>query len=270
MEYIMLSSFQQIKTSGHSSKGNQLKWMWDGAWYKADHMGYEGLAEVLISSLLEKSNITEFVKYEPVWILYKDRKFWGCKSDNFLLDGEELVTIDHLYRQFTGRSLTKKLADYSEIKDRVAHLVNFVEEITGLKDFGTYLATGLTIDAFFLNEDRHTNNIAVIYNAKEDSFRLCPYFDHGLALLADTTIDFGLDLSVEGCLGKIEAKPFSRSFDEQLEAAEELYGTDVRFYFDMKDVERGLQQFQGVYDEKVLHRVSEVLREQRRKYQYLF
>ena len=27
-----------------SSKGNQPKWLTDGLWYKADHMGYEGLS----------------------------------------------------------------------------------------------------------------------------------------------------------------------------------------------------------------------------------
>ena len=38
-----------------SSKGNQLKWESEGKWYKADFMGYEGLAEYMVSSLLEKS-----------------------------------------------------------------------------------------------------------------------------------------------------------------------------------------------------------------------
>ena len=36
-----------------SSKGNQLKWESEGKWYKADFMGYEGLAEYMVSSLLE-------------------------------------------------------------------------------------------------------------------------------------------------------------------------------------------------------------------------
>lgn len=48
----------------------------------------------------------------------------------------------------------------------------------------------LEIDAFFLNEDRHTNNIAVQYNAADDTYALCPLFDNGLSLLADTNMDF--------------------------------------------------------------------------------
>ena len=47
----------------HSSKGNQLKWEKDGIWYKADYTGYEGLAEYVISQLLNKSTLekNEFV-----------------------------------------------------------------------------------------------------------------------------------------------------------------------------------------------------------------
>ena len=39
-----------------SSKGNQPKWLADGLWYKADHMGYEGLSEIVISKLLAETN----------------------------------------------------------------------------------------------------------------------------------------------------------------------------------------------------------------------
>jgi len=46
----------------------------------------------------------------------------------------------------------------------------------------------LTLDAFFVNEDRHTHNIAVLMDA-EGVYRYCPFFDHGAALLSDTTMD---------------------------------------------------------------------------------
>lgn len=47
-----------------SSKGNQNKWHRNGIWYKADGLGYEALAEILVSGLLQKTNIGYFVKYE--------------------------------------------------------------------------------------------------------------------------------------------------------------------------------------------------------------
>ena len=56
-------------------------------------------------------------------------------------------------------------------------------------------------------------------------------FDQGLCLFADTSQDYPLEQSVEKCLEIIEAKPFSRDFDGQLDAAEELYGVQLRFLF---------------------------------------
>ena len=43
-------------------------------------------------------------------------------------------------------------------------MVEQVERITEIEGFGKYITAMLEIDAFFVNEDRHTNNIAVIYN----------------------------------------------------------------------------------------------------------
>ena len=44
------------KIENHTSKGNQPKWYVHDKWYKADHMGYEALAEYVVSKLLKKSN----------------------------------------------------------------------------------------------------------------------------------------------------------------------------------------------------------------------
>ena len=79
------------------------------------------------------------------------------------------------------------------------------------------------MDAFFFNEDRHTNNIAVLYDLDKKEYAYCPYFDMGLSLLADVKQDFPMEKSVDTCKKDIIAKPFSRDFDEQLDAANELY-----------------------------------------------
>ena len=53
-----------LRKTGHTSKGDQLKWKSEKKWYKADYMGYEGLAEVLVSHLLQKSTMRHpFVLY---------------------------------------------------------------------------------------------------------------------------------------------------------------------------------------------------------------
>lgn len=73
MEMIDLSRLEPQETLNHTSKGNQLKWKCDRYWYKADHMGYEGLAETIVSALLTKSTVPyPFVVYEYSQISIKN------------------------------------------------------------------------------------------------------------------------------------------------------------------------------------------------------
>ena len=58
MNRINLDAATLEPKTGHTSKGDQPKWQVRGNWYKADHMGYEALVEVLISGLLRKSKAT--------------------------------------------------------------------------------------------------------------------------------------------------------------------------------------------------------------------
>ena len=61
----------------------------------------------------------------------------------------------------------------------------------------------------FLNEDRHTNNIAVLYDLEKKEYDYCPYFDMGLSLFADVKQDFPVEKSLDACKKDIIAKPFS-------------------------------------------------------------
>ncbi len=272
MERIDVNGIVRFETAGHSSKGNQLKWKVGDDWYKADYMGYEGLAEVAVSRLLKSSNRkdTEFVRYEPVQIFYGNRWYAGCKSRSFLREGEDLITAEHLIRQFTGRSAAEELAKLSAVGERIGYLAENVSEITGLRDFGAYLTAALEIDAFFLNEDRHTNNIAVIHSPEEDTYRLCPFFDHGLSLFADTTVDFPLGKGWEECRRLIKAKPFSVDFDEQTDEAELLYGKQIQFFFGEREIHAAFDGLEELYGSEALRRAEELLLWQRRKYDNLF
>lgn len=270
MEKIDLNKIPVQETEGHTSKGNQLKWKLQGQWYKADHMGYEGLAEVLVFRLLRQSELKyPFVEYHPVEILYRDQRLLGCRSENFLQEDQKLIPLEKLYRQNTGRSLALDLVQFDEVSDRIKYTVEQVEMFTGLADFGSYLTAMLELDAFFLNEDRHTNNIAVLYDTETNRYELSPIFDQGLALLADTSCDFALERPLEECMKHVEAKPFHASFERQVDAAEELYGVQLHFYFRANEVEEALGQFENIYPEKVVRRVEWLLREQMRRYAYL-
>ena len=211
MEIRNFDAYSPLHKSGHTSKGDQLKWKIDDRWYKADYMGYEGLSEVLVSDLLQKSTCPfPFVEYEAAVIEYNGKIFQGCSSLDFLKADQILIPLEKLYRRYTGESLAVKLSDFADVSERIQYLVTQVEEITKIDNFGAYLTAMLEIDAFFMNEDRHTNNIAVQYNAADDTYALCPLFDNGLSLLADTNVVFPLERSLEDCLKAVQV-PSNRS-----------------------------------------------------------
>ena len=46
MEQIRLDDHTPLKKTGHTSKGDQLKWKIGNTWHKADYMGYAYLMDV--------------------------------------------------------------------------------------------------------------------------------------------------------------------------------------------------------------------------------
>lgn len=269
MDRINLDTVEQEPIQGHTSKGDQPKWQLKGKWYKADHMGYEALAEVVVSQLLKQSNTPDFVKYELVWIQYKGKDLPGCVSKNFRAKDEMLVPFEKLHRAYKGQSLAAVLGRISEPRERIRYTVDFIERTTGLTGVGKYLTRMLELDSFFLNEDRHTNNLAVIRNEKTMEFRLCPIFDHGLALLSDMN-DYPVDKDVYACISRVRAKPFDTDFDVQVEAAETLYGSQLKFSFSRADVSKTLDSVRTLYSNSVISRVEQTLFEQMRRYPIYF
>lgn len=268
----MIELFEQdIKTNDRqSSKGNQLKWENRGVWYKADYTGYEGLAEYVISQLLKKSTLLpeEFVEYQIETIRYKSKEYTGVKSNDFLREGWQLITLERLFYNVTGQSLYKSIYGIRDCENRVRFLVEQVERLTGLKNFGVYLNKLFTIDAFFLNEDRHMHNIAVLMNEKSE-FTYCPIFDNGAGLLADTTMDYPLGEDVYLLMNQSKAKTICADYDEQLDLSETLYGTNLRFHFSTEDVGEILEKATE-YSEEEKERVKQIVFAQMRKYEYLF
>lgn len=268
----MIELFEQnIRTNDRqSSKGNQLKWENEGIWYKADYTGYEGLAEYMISHLLKKSTLTEneFVCYNLEKIKYGTVIYNGVKSKNFLSEDWQIITLERLFRNFFGESLYKSLYRIPEHKERLQFLVQQVERMTGLRNFGIYINKLLTIDAFFLNEDRHTHNIAVLMNGKGD-YAYCPIFDNGAGLLSDTTMDYHLSGDVYALMDSVQSKTICGEFDEQLDISEALYKTNLKFQFTKKDVTELLADAKD-YSDEIRNRVEMIIFAQMQKYTYLF
>ena len=98
----------------------------------------------------------------------------------------------------------------------------------------------LTIDDVFLNEDRHTHNMAVLMD-EEGKYHYCPVFDNGAGLLSDTTMDYPMSVETEELMGRVISKTFCQDFDTQLDAVEKLYGQHIKFDFREKDVQQLLE-----------------------------
>ena len=88
-------------------------------------------------------------------------------------------------------------------EERLRFLVQQVERMTGLQNFGVYMNKLLTIDAFFL-------------------------------LLADTTMDYPLTGDIYTLMEKVQPKTICNAFDEQLDISESLYKMNLKFRFTKK------------------------------------
>lgn len=252
-----------------SSKGNQLKFQKGGIWFKADYLGYEGLAEYAVSKLLARSDLDagEYVDYEPEQIEYNGQVINGCMSRDFT-EGWQLITLERLFKQTYGHGLNSIIYSVEDHEERLKILTGQVERVTGIRNFGVYMSKILAVDALFLNEDRHTHNLAVMMNGTGD-FKTAPIFDNAAALLSDTTLEYPMKGELFPLIDKVRPKTFCNDFSEQLDIAEHLYGRNIRFVFTYNDVVEIMDKA-DIYDEAQRRRATNVIMEMRRRYQYMF
>lgn len=219
------------KIAETSSKGNQEKWydQVSDRWYKLDQFGYEALAETVISTLLEQSNIQTdtlftFVRYHMERLRVHGRERTGCSSKNFLQPGQALITINRLLSSYLGKPLREKLVRLPSDKKRIAYLAEATAELTGLELFPQYLTLLFEVDALFCNDDRHLNNIAVI--EQNGKFDYCPIFDNGAGLLSNTQLS-PMDILPPALISALQARPFNTTFTRQMNTARSLYGMQL-------------------------------------------
>ena len=206
-----------------SSKGNQEKWYEDGRWYKLDLFGYEALAEVLCSHLLTQWNLPfRAVSYRIEQVTVDGRPRTGCSSPDFLAPGQSIVTAARLLRQYVGPDYRAVMAGLPSDKQRILWLADTVRQITGLDDFGTYLALLFEVDTLFANDDRHLNNIAVL-RSDDGGFDYCPIFDLGASLLSNTQV-CRYDIAPQALLSSLRAAPFSMNFTRMMHTAQAQFG----------------------------------------------
>lgn len=241
-----------------SSKGNQEKW-YDvdrNIWIKLDQFGYEALSEMFVSTLLEESAIEKntpftFVRYGIACINAHKQERIGCYSQNFLDKGRGqcVVTLMRLFTKMGVTDLITKLEKLSSNKKRIAYLAEATAEFTGLRYFPQYLALLFEIDALFVNDDRHLNNIAVI--EENGNFSYCPIFDNGACLLSNLQY-YPMNIEPTGLLKGINAQPFDITFNRQRNAVVELYGKQLQIpRFTEEYLNKKLKPMLNWYDKRI-------------------
>lgn len=232
-----------------SSKGNQEKWFSDDRWYKLDQFGYEGLAEVVVSRLLENSNIERstpfsFVRYRMEKITRHGIERSGCSSDNFLKKDQSIITLARLFKSI-GISLSDALKSLPSDKQRIRFIAEETASLTGLTEFPEYLTLLFETDALTLNNDRHLNNIAVLES--NGSFSYCPIFDNGAALLSNT-MDYPMNIDPKSFVSTIKARPLNMTFNRQAKSAVNLYGRQLEICrFSQNDIREILEDLLPFY-----------------------
>ena len=176
IEEFSISDEYLVRTSG-TSDGTQDKYFKDDYWFKLDRYGGEGIAETVASSILRESGLAPklFVEYKPCLINGKS----GCYSKNFLSEEESFITLYRLYKNVTGRDLAT-VCSKMDYDDAIEYVISFIKEQTNL-DIHEYLANTFCLDMLILNEDRHFNNLGIIYD--ETNFKIAPIFDNGKSFL---------------------------------------------------------------------------------------
>ena len=202
---ISIDSRYLITDSG-TSDGTQIKFYFENKWYKIDRYGGEGLCEELVSRILELSgfNPDEYVSYESIRINGED----GCVSNDFLAPNESFITLYRLHANIFGTdpaSVTSKM-DYD---DAIEYILDFVKKNTKL-DITTYLANTFVLDSLILNEDRHFNNLGLIYDGEK--YRTAPIFDNGKGLFIGNK-KFNPHKNISENKNNAFAKAFSGSFE---------------------------------------------------------
>ena len=250
IQKIDVSDIPEMGQLETSSKGNQNKWHIGDFYYKKDGVGYEGLSEVLSSRILEKSNV-DFVRYDFINIQIMGEVYNGCMCREMKQPGEILIPLERIVRNYKNINLAETLYRFETPSERIQYTVDMLEEI-GVHNAGRKLTELLEVDAFILNQDRHTNNISILQS--QSGLRFSPVYDNGDSFFSDL-VYFPMHILPEELLRRTTAKPFSGSFEKQKEAAELLYQKQLDIWFSKDDLLDFCHEAVLYYSEKYVERV---------------
>lgn len=187
-----------------TSEGTQTKFYDKGYWYKKDTFD-EGIVEYLISKLLTFSTLPkkDYVLYEYGKINGKN----GCRSKDFLKPGYELITFERIHQRITGTKLSAQKYEFDTMEAYIEYTLDFFRKHLNLNVY-KYLRNTFQLDMITLNEDRHFNNLAVIFDTKNSKYIPAPIFDNGKSLLNGNR-SYRSAFPIKENIKKVIALPFS-------------------------------------------------------------
>ena len=203
IEEIEVTREERLVSRDISSIGNQIKWKHGDKYIKLDCLGYEGIAESLVSWFMRFTDIpeTDYVKYTYCRIIENGKYIGtGCYSLDYLKEMSEITFLNILEKNMIPTSIS-----YDELRD-------IMLDNTGI-DVKNYLDRILCLDSIIRNEARHFGNLGFMMNKNE--IRLLPIFDNGGSCLSDT-ISYPFSESFENNYKSIMSKPFRTDFKQQL------------------------------------------------------
>ena len=186
-----------------SSKGTQLKWHTGNMYVKLNSLGYEDVAECLVSRFLRYTDLheSEYVMYFPCDVV-EDGVILGrgCYSYDFKDKAYEVSVADILSSRLLPFSI-----GYDDLRDVLFDTVGF--------DAKDYIDKILCLDSITRNEDRHFHNISFL--CKDGVYRPSPIYDNGLSCLSDT-FSYPFDGDFDRMFDSVLAKPFYTDFVRNL------------------------------------------------------
>lgn len=227
-----------------SSFGNQVKWKHNNLFVKLNCLGYEDIAEVLVSHFLSFTNLgeDEYVKYHSC-VIYEDGIYMGngCYSEDFTKGYMEISISDIL-----DNNLESQAVSYEELREILYPIIGY--------DVKSYIDKILSVDSIIRNEDRHFKNICFLY--KEGEYVPAPIFDNGDSCLSDL-ITHPLSVSIRDNLKNVYAKPFKtrykENFSNNIPLLVDYDGffssvnvTDVRSIRALEVIRYGLKEMEGI------------------------
>ena len=180
MDIIDLNKFIKLDIAS-SSKGEQEKYYdmenrsyiklpfyFDGKYWK-DYMVEH------LSGKIFGDDYTLGVEIVQQEIVMTNKELYAVRSKDFCQDGEQWLPMGRIYERFHVY-----IEDCRTGYDRLLQLINTAKDECDV-DIVPYLTVMFIADLLLLNEDRHYNNLGLLYKA-DGRYSAAPLFDFGLGL----------------------------------------------------------------------------------------